>query len=87
MTRTSSKSSWRSCRPTSRRRTWEAFRRFGVDGVPAGQVAEELGLSENAVILAKSRVLKRLREEAGELLGIISLFRDRFDAEPAFHLQ
>ena len=49
--------------------TWEAFRRFGVDGVPAGQVAEELGLSENAVILAKSRVLKRLREEAGDLLG------------------
>jgi hypothetical protein len=27
-----------------------------------------LGLSENAVILAKSRVLKRLREEAGDLL-------------------
>jgi RNA polymerase sigma-70 factor (ECF subfamily) len=49
--------------------TWEAFRRFGVDGVPAGVVAAELGLSENAVILAKSRVLKRLREEAGELLG------------------
>jgi RNA polymerase sigma-70 factor (ECF subfamily) len=40
--------------------TWEAFRRFGVDGVPAGQVARELGLSENAVILAKSRVLRRL---------------------------
>jgi RNA polymerase sigma-70 factor (ECF subfamily) len=48
--------------------TWDAFRRFGVDGVPAGRVAEELGLSENAVILAKSRVLKRLREEAGDLL-------------------
>jgi RNA polymerase sigma-70 factor (ECF subfamily) len=48
--------------------TWEAFRRFGVDGVPAARVAEELGLSENAVILAKSRVLKPLREEAGDLL-------------------
>ncbi len=48
--------------------TWQAFRRFGVDGVAAGRVAQELGLSENAVILAKSRVLKRLREEAGELL-------------------
>jgi RNA polymerase sigma-70 factor, ECF subfamily len=48
--------------------TWEAFRRFGIDEVPAGRVAEELGLSENAVILAKSRVLKRLREEAGDLL-------------------
>jgi RNA polymerase sigma-70 factor (ECF subfamily) len=48
--------------------TWEAFQRFGVDGVPAGRVDEELGLSDNAVILAKSRVLKRLREEAGDLL-------------------
>ena len=49
--------------------TWKAFERFGVDGVPAGRVAEELGLSENAVLLAKSRVIKRLREEAGDLLG------------------
>jgi RNA polymerase sigma-70 factor (ECF subfamily) len=48
--------------------TWEAFQRFGVDSIPAGWMAEELGLSENAVILAKSRVLKRLREEAGDLL-------------------
>jgi RNA polymerase sigma factor (sigma-70 family) len=48
--------------------TWQAFRRFGVDGEPAAQVAQDLGLSENAVILAKSRVLKRLREEAGDLL-------------------
>jgi RNA polymerase sigma-70 factor (ECF subfamily) len=50
-------------------KTWEAFRRFGVDNAPAKKVAEELGLSENAVILARSRVLKRLRHEAGELLG------------------
>ncbi len=48
--------------------TWAAFQRFGVDGVPASRVAEELGVSENAVILAKARVLKRLREEAGDLL-------------------
>jgi RNA polymerase sigma-70 factor, ECF subfamily len=49
--------------------TWEAFRQFGVDGEPASQVAESLGLSVNAVILAKSRVLKRLRAEAGDLLA------------------
>ena len=48
--------------------TWEAFRRFAVDGMPAARVAEELGLTENAVLLAKSRVLKRLRAEAGDLL-------------------
>jgi RNA polymerase sigma-70 factor (ECF subfamily) len=49
--------------------TWEAFRRFAVDGVPAAKVAEELSLSVNAVLQAKSRILKRLREEAGDLLG------------------
>ena len=66
---TSSRSSWRSCSRTSSPTTWEAFRRFALDGVPAGRVAEELGMTENAVLLAKSRVLKRLREEAGDLLG------------------
>jgi len=49
--------------------TWEAFRRFAVDGLPAAKVAEEMGLTVNAVLQAKSRVLKRLREEAGDLLG------------------
>ena len=48
--------------------TWEAFRRFAVDGLPAARVAGDLGVSVNSVILAKSRVLKRLREEAGNLL-------------------
>ena len=51
--------------------TWNAFRRFALDGLPAAQVAEELGLSVTAVLLAKSRILKRLREEAGELLDSI----------------
>ena len=49
--------------------TWEAFRRFAVDGLSAARVSEEMGLSVNAVIQAKSRVLKRLREEAGDLLA------------------
>ena len=48
--------------------TWEAFRRLALDGVPAARVAEELGMPENAVLLAKSRVVRRLREEAGDLL-------------------
>jgi RNA polymerase sigma-70 factor (ECF subfamily) len=49
--------------------TWEAFSRFALDGKPAAKVAEELGISENAVLLAKSRVFKRLRREAGEFLS------------------
>ena len=48
--------------------TWEAFRRFAIDGLPAAEVAAQLGLNVNSVLQAKSRVLKRLREEAGELL-------------------
>jgi RNA polymerase sigma-70 factor (ECF subfamily) len=48
--------------------TWKAFRRFALDGRPAAQVAEELQLTEGGVLQAKSRILKRLRQEAGELL-------------------
>lgn len=48
--------------------TWLAFTRFALDGQPAARVAEELVLSESAVVQAKSRVLKRLREEAGDLM-------------------
>jgi RNA polymerase sigma-70 factor (ECF subfamily) len=43
--------------------TWEAFRRHALDGEAAARVAEELNLSLNSVLLAKSRVLKRLRQE------------------------
>jgi RNA polymerase sigma-70 factor (ECF subfamily) len=48
--------------------TWQAFRRYVVDGQPPTQVAPELGLSLNSVLLAKSRVLKRLRKE---LVGLV----------------
>jgi hypothetical protein len=33
-----------------------------------GRVAPELGMSENAVVLTKSRFLKRLREEPAGLI-------------------
>jgi RNA polymerase sigma-70 factor (ECF subfamily) len=48
--------------------TLAAFRRVAYDGVSPAQAAEELGLSLNAVLLAKSRVLSRLRQEAEGLL-------------------
>ncbi len=48
--------------------TWEAFQRFAVDGRPAAEVACALAISVGAVVQAKFRVLKRLREEAGELM-------------------
>jgi RNA polymerase sigma-70 factor (ECF subfamily) len=43
--------------------TWQAFRRHVQEGEPAVRVAEALGLSLNSVLLAKRRVLKRLRQE------------------------
>jgi hypothetical protein len=49
--------------------TGEAVRRFAGDGQPAAEVARDSGLTGNAVILAKSWILKRAREEAGDLLG------------------
>lgn len=48
--------------------TWKAFRRQVVDGERAAAVAVELGLSVNAVLIAKSRVLRRVREEAAGLI-------------------
>jgi RNA polymerase sigma-70 factor (ECF subfamily) len=48
--------------------TWQAFRRTVLDGQRAAAVAAELGTTVNAVLLAKSRVLRRLREEARGLV-------------------
>jgi RNA polymerase sigma-70 factor (ECF subfamily) len=48
--------------------TWLAFHRTAIEDKPPRQVAEELGLSVNAVLIARSRVLTRLRKLAAELL-------------------
>src|SRR5262245_26033077 len=42
--------------------TWKAFERVALEGAGADQVATELGLSVNAVFIAKSRVLSLLRQ-------------------------
>jgi RNA polymerase sigma-70 factor, ECF subfamily len=49
-------------------RTWDAFWRVFVDGDSAADVASDLGVSVNSVYLAKSRVLRRLREEFAALI-------------------
>ncbi len=46
--------------------TWAAFRRVVLDGVKATEAAAELGMSVNAVLIAKSRILRRLRQEIQE---------------------
>jgi RNA polymerase sigma-70 factor (ECF subfamily) len=48
--------------------TWRAFWEVVVDGRDPREVAANLGKTPNAVYLAKSRVLRRLREEFDGLL-------------------
>jgi RNA polymerase sigma-70 factor (ECF subfamily) len=43
--------------------TWQAFRRQVIEGAKPAQVAAELGLTPHAAVLAKFRVLRRLRRE------------------------
>jgi RNA polymerase sigma-70 factor (ECF subfamily) len=56
-------------RPEFAQKAWRAFHRVALDGVPARTVAEELDMTVNAVLIAKSRVLARLRQTAGVLLS------------------
>jgi RNA polymerase sigma-70 factor (ECF subfamily) len=48
--------------------TWKACWETVALGRSAVEVARELGLTENAVYIAKGRVLRRLRQEMGGLL-------------------
>ncbi|HZT80202.1 MAG TPA: sigma-70 family RNA polymerase sigma factor [Gemmataceae bacterium] len=47
-------------------RTWQAFWATAVEGRPTKDVAAELGMTQGAVRVAKSRVLHRLRQELGD---------------------
>jgi RNA polymerase sigma-70 factor (ECF subfamily) len=55
-------------RPDFSPQTWQAFQRFALDGLSADEVARELGVTPNAVFIAKSRVMGRLRESGKGLL-------------------
>src|SRR5438034_6658570 len=50
-------------RPRFEARTWQAFQRVALDGASPDETAAELGLTVNAVFIAKSRVLALLRQE------------------------
>jgi RNA polymerase sigma-70 factor (ECF subfamily) len=55
-------------RPDFNEKTWRAFRAVAIEGRPPDEVAQELNLTVNAVFIAKSRVLSRLRQEAKGLV-------------------
>jgi RNA polymerase sigma-70 factor, ECF subfamily len=56
-------------RPDFRPSTWQAFEAVMLRGEPPEEVAGRLGISVNAVLLAKSRVLARLRAAGEGLIG------------------
>jgi RNA polymerase sigma-70 factor (ECF subfamily) len=56
-------------KPEVAEHTWQAFWRTAVDGLSPPEVAVELGLSADNVRQAKSRVLRRLRQELGDVLS------------------
>jgi RNA polymerase sigma-70 factor (ECF subfamily) len=49
-------------------RTWKAFWRVAVEDRSPADVGAEMGITANAVRQAKSRVLRRLKEEMGDLI-------------------
>ncbi len=48
--------------------TWQAVWNVVAEGRVPSEVAKELGMSTNAVYVAKSRILRRLREELADLI-------------------
>ena len=48
--------------------TWKAFQQTAIENQPASDVARELQLTTNAVFIARSRVIRRLRELAAGLV-------------------
>ncbi len=55
-------------------KTWMAFCQVTLNGSKPESVAQDLGISPNAVCLAKSRVIRRLRQEADGLVESSSNF-------------
>jgi RNA polymerase sigma factor (sigma-70 family) len=54
--------------------TWKAFCRVALDGAKADVVGQEMGISRNAVVIAKCRVLSWLRQESEDLIESSSDF-------------
>ena len=49
-------------------RTWQAFWRTVVDGIATSEVARQLDMSEATVRQSRSRILRRLRLQLGDIV-------------------
>jgi RNA polymerase sigma-70 factor (ECF subfamily) len=47
--------------------SWQSFWRTAIDGIPTAVVAEQLGLTAAAVRQNRSRVMRRLRQQLGDV--------------------
>ncbi len=54
-------------KPQFAERIWRAFELTAIEGRDPGAVAETIGMTKNAVAIAKCRVMQRLREKAGSV--------------------
>jgi len=54
--------------PEFQESTWRAFHAVMLEGQTPAETAQRLGMSVNAVLLAKSRILARLRQEGQGLI-------------------
>lgn len=59
-------------RPRVAENTWRAYELTAIENQPASKVAEELGIKVSEVYVAKSRIIKRIREAVAELERIDS---------------
>jgi RNA polymerase sigma-70 factor (ECF subfamily) len=50
-------------------RTWQAFWKVAVENASPADVAGQLGMTPTSVRQAKSRVLRRLKVELGEVIA------------------
>lgn len=48
--------------------TWQAFQLLAIEHMSVDEVAEQLNITPNAAFIARSRVMKRLKEVGAELL-------------------
>jgi RNA polymerase sigma-70 factor (ECF subfamily) len=55
-------------RPEFAHSTWQAFHLMVLQGLPSQEVSRRLNVSVNAVVISKSRVLRRLRSIAKDMI-------------------
>ncbi|MCA9060567.1 MAG: sigma-70 family RNA polymerase sigma factor, partial [Planctomycetaceae bacterium] len=62
--------------------TWHAFRLNVLEGLSPKHAAEELSISVNAILIAKSRIMRRLRQLGEKMVEIPAIHQIGLDDPP-----